>query len=112
VAVIAAALASQGKKVFCTLPEPHQRFDRLQGMAGETLFLAPDDSEKTLDGAIRIEGLPPVSAELNLGASATRSRALVCVVSAGRVTERDVRNFQSRTLEAGMSSLSFVLLEE
>ena len=55
--------------------------------------------------------LPPISSELRLGQVAERSRAVLCVVPAGEIAERDVKEFHDRALAAGLSAVSFVLLE-
>ncbi len=110
-ATIGAALASRGRRVACWVPDGVPRQQRLAATVGDTLVLGLDEASETPHRGIRIKCLPPVSAELSFAAAAERSRSLVCVVPAGATSERDLETFQHRALEAGLTSLSFVLLD-
>ncbi len=109
--VLAASLACRGKRVVCLLPDGAHRPSWVGEVIGQSLAFTdggPDDPPRQ---AIRIESLGPVSADLSLAKAAARSPALVCVVPALRVPERDVRDFEDAAQRSGLSGVAFVLLE-
>jgi uncharacterized protein involved in exopolysaccharide biosynthesis len=107
---IAAALASQGRRVVCRLPDNVPTPETVSAVEGDNLVFGADETPDLLHHVIRIKCLAPVSADLSLARAADRSRTLICLVPVGEVPERDVENFQRRALDAGLSALSFGLL--
>ena len=128
---IGTAIASQGRRVLCTLTDRLASVDVTRKIVGDARrpAAARADGERTAapaedatevdirlwarsdsDRQIRVKCLQPVSADLMLKDAATRSSVLVCVLPTGRVAESDVHDLMQRAMEAGFRSVGFVLL--
>jgi len=73
--------------------------------------LAVDDAVGSEVPAFRIDSLGPVSARLSLTEAARRSPAVICVIPAGEVPDSLVEELLERCLAAGLTRVSFLLLE-
>jgi hypothetical protein len=73
--------------------------------------LAVDEAVVSQPPAFRTESLGPVSARLSLAEAARRSPAVICVIPAGEVAETLVEELLERSLAAGLTRVSFLLLE-
>ena len=75
------------------------------------LALVDEDFANPPTREIRIEAVGPLSPELGLVELGHRSPILICALPGGQVSEQIVTAFRTRAREAGLSAVSFLLVE-